>query len=78
MDEYEGQAQYNVAETCAASISLQQLQDLSGSSQNPMVSPETKMTYGEIKGLKILRVSIARLYSLKGGNIVRTSTSPPF
>ena len=74
MDKYEGQAQYNVAETCAASISLQQLQNLSGSSEPPMVAPETKMTYGEIKGLKGLRVSIAQLYSIKGGNVSHQPT----
>jgi aspartate/methionine/tyrosine aminotransferase len=75
MDKYEDHARYNIAETCADSLSLQQLQDLSGPSESPMVSLETKMTYGEVKGLKRLRVSIAELYSSNRGRCRRVSLS---
>jgi aspartate/methionine/tyrosine aminotransferase len=81
MDKYEDHARYNIAETCADSISLQQLQNLSESSESPMVSRETRMTYGEVKGLKTLRASIAELYSGKGC-ILQTydaeNETPPF
>jgi hypothetical protein len=70
MDKYEDQARYNVAETCADPLSLQQLQDLSGSSASPIVSLDTRMTYGEVKGLKKLRASIAELYSVEGGKVI--------
>jgi hypothetical protein len=66
MDKYEDHARYNIAETCVDSLSLQQLQEISGSSTSPIVSLDTRMTYGEVKGLKKLRASIAELYS---GNV---------
>jgi hypothetical protein len=68
MDTYETDATHNLAETCCASISLDQLQELSEEKGIPLLSHSTKMTYGEIAGLKELRVNLARLYSSRVGN----------
>jgi hypothetical protein len=67
MDHYESQASHNLAETCCASISLNQLQELSEVKDIPLLSKSAKMTYGEIAGLKDLRVNLAKLYSSKVG-----------
>ena len=67
MDEYETQATLNLAETCCASISLDDLRDLSDDKQTEIVSAKAKMTYGEIPGLKELRVNLANLYSSRAG-----------
>ena len=50
-----------------ASISLDQLQELSEVNNIPLLSHSMKMTYGEIRGLKDLRVNLANLYSSKAG-----------
>ena len=73
MDKYETTAKYNVAETCSASISIQDLQELSeDSSAHPLDDVLTcKLTYGEIRGSERLRTTLANLYS------VRTPTPLP-
>ena len=67
MDEYEVEAKYNIAETCCASISINELQALSESKQETIVDLSTPMTYGEIRGSTQLRTNLARLYSSKVG-----------
>jgi hypothetical protein len=67
MDQYETQATHNLAETCCASISLDQLCALSEDKNVPMLNFSQKMTYGEIAGLKQLRVNLATFYSSKAG-----------
>ncbi|KAL2863799.1 putative long-chain fatty acid transporter [Aspergillus lucknowensis] len=67
MDKYETTAKYNVAETCSASVSVKDLQDLS---EDPSSHPlnnvlTTKLTYGAIRGSERLRTTLANLYSVK-------------
>ncbi|PYH41581.1 putative aminotransferase [Aspergillus saccharolyticus JOP 1030-1] len=61
MDAYENDAQHNLAETCCASISLDDLARLSGSSQ-PLINLSRKQTYGAIRGSTGLRENITKLY----------------
>lgn len=74
MDDHETTAIYNLAETCCASISLSDLQNLSeqqpASNDNsdsifPFFSSTTKLTYGSIRGSEALRGHLSRLYSVK-------------
>lgn len=65
MDKHESNAQYNIAETCVASISLADLKDLSEDKESEIWSPSTKLTYGEIRGSRKLRDNLANLYSAK-------------
>lgn len=65
MDKYEEQATHNLAETCCASISLSELCELSNNKSVPMLNFSQKMTYGEIAGLKQLRMNLATFYSAK-------------
>ncbi|KAL2820797.1 hypothetical protein BDW59DRAFT_174388 [Aspergillus cavernicola] len=68
MDKYETTAKYNVAETCCASISVKDLQELS---EDPSSHPlddnvlSSKLTYGGIRGSERLRTTLANLYSVK-------------
>ena len=63
MDKYETLAKYNIAETCCASISVNDLRDLSEDKTSNPLDPSTKFTYGAIRGSKQLRESLANLYS---------------
>ena len=65
MDEYELKAKYNVAETCAASISLDDLKALSEDKTSDVWKSSTKLTYGHIRGSPALRSNLANLYSAK-------------
>ncbi len=65
MDKHEVNAKYNIAETCVASISLEELKSLSEDKQGEIWSPSTKMTYGAIRGSEKLRGNLANLYSAK-------------
>ncbi len=62
MDDYENDAKYNLAETCCASISLD---DLAAFSENPgsILDFSQKQVYGAIRGSNALRTNIANLYS---------------
>lgn len=62
-DLYESKAKYNIAETCAASISLQGLQDLSGDQGHKFWDFSKPLTYGSIRGSAELRSNLASLYS---------------
>ncbi|KAK4697436.1 hypothetical protein P7C71_g630, partial [Lecanoromycetidae sp. Uapishka_2] len=65
MDKYELEAKYNVAETCVASISLDDLKGLSEDKDSEIWSSSTKLTYGAIRGSEKLRKNLAQLYSAK-------------
>lgn len=62
MDLYEVNARHNLAETCCASVSLKDLQSLSGYDAE-IIDPLRKQTYGAIRGSEALRSNIANLYS---------------
>ncbi|KAF7589800.1 hypothetical protein BBP40_003862 [Aspergillus hancockii] len=62
MDDYETEAKYNLAETCCASISLNDLLAFSGQ-QTDVIDYGQKQVYGAIRGSKALRSNIADLYS---------------
>lgn len=67
MDEYETWAKYNLAETCAASISPNDLQGLCENKTKNIVDLSIPLTYGEIRGSSELKSNLARLYSTKTG-----------
>lgn len=64
MDAYELSAKHNLAETCSASISLNDLLALAPKSD--LIDYSQKQTYGAIRGSKSLRTNIASLYSTPG------------
>ena len=69
MDEYENTpGVLNIAETCCASISLDDLTQLSAdkNAKNPLLLSD-KMTYGAIRGSQKLRERVASVCSAKGG-----------
>ena len=54
---------YDIATTCAASTSLDDLKDLSEDKSDVIWDPKTKLTYGSIRGSEKLRANLANLYS---------------
>jgi aspartate/methionine/tyrosine aminotransferase len=60
MDLYETSAKHNLAETCCASISLNDL--LALSPKKDLVDYTQKQVYGAIRGSEMLRNNIANLY----------------
>lgn len=72
MDAYEHHCKYNVAETCCASISIDQLRELSEDKTTEVLKTDRVLTYGAIRGAEDLRNNLARLYSAK----VTTPLSP--
>jgi aspartate/methionine/tyrosine aminotransferase len=72
MDTYENSAKYNIAETCCASLSIDDLQSLSEQKSASILPSSKKLTYGPIRGSDDLRQNLARLYSSKTG----TALSP--
>ncbi|KAF2643329.1 PLP-dependent transferase [Massarina eburnea CBS 473.64] len=65
MDAYETQCKYNIAETCAASISIDHLRELSEDKSREILDQSKILTYGAIRGSDALRNNLARLYSAK-------------
>ena len=65
MDTYEGTAKYNIAETCAASISLEDLENLSSDRSSSIIKSNRKLTYGAIRGSDELLSNLSALYSMK-------------
>ena len=64
MDKHEINAKYNLAESCVASISLDDLQALSDDkASSPLRTSSKKLTYGAIRGSHELRTNLAHLYS---------------
>ncbi|KAI9788027.1 MAG: hypothetical protein M1835_002543, partial [Candelina submexicana] len=66
MDDHELTAKYNIAETCCASISVQDLKALSNNQSIEPFSTAKKLTYGAIPGSEALRNDVAKLYSQSG------------
>ncbi len=58
----------NIAETCCASIDLQNLKALSDNQSIELISTTTKLTYGAIPGSQSLRSNVARLYNESGAH----------
>ena len=70
MDTYETTAKYNIAETCCASISVDELVSLSenkGAKASDILNGSLVQNYGEIRGSSELRTNLSRLYSSKVG-----------
>ncbi|KAF9698961.1 hypothetical protein EKO04_003282 [Ascochyta lentis] len=65
MDAYEHHCKYNIAETCCASVSLDQLRQLSDDKTTDILKSDRALTYGAIRGAQDLRSNLARLYSAK-------------
>ena len=64
MNEWETRCTYNLAETCVASISVEELLALSGGNADDLSSLlSMKLTYGDIEGSPRLRTAIANLYA---------------
>lgn len=72
MDEYETTAKYNIAETCCASLSVNELRELSEKKDEEIVDLSAVLNYGEIRGSMKLRYNLARLYSSKVGTPLHT------
>jgi aspartate/methionine/tyrosine aminotransferase len=68
MDTYEHHCKYNVAETCCASVSIDQLRELSEDKKTEILKTDRVLTYGAIRGAEDLRANLARLYSAKVTN----------
>ncbi|TKA33893.1 hypothetical protein B0A54_14281 [Friedmanniomyces endolithicus] len=70
MDKYETTAKYNIAETCCASISVDELVSLSENKDvkaSDLIDLTAVQNYGEIRGSISLRNNLSRLYSSKVG-----------
>lgn len=65
MDTHQPHAKYDIAETCVASISLNDLRGLSEDKTSEIWSPSTKLNYGTIRGSEKLRTNLAKRYSAK-------------
>ena len=64
MNEWETRCTYNLAETCVASITVEELLALSGGSADDLSGLlSMKLTYGDIEGSPRLRTAIANLYA---------------
>ena len=73
MDTYEPTAKYNIAETCCASISIDELVSLSENKEveaTDILSSSAVQNYGEIRGSSALRDNLSRLYSSKVGTLL--------
>lgn len=68
MDAYETKCKYNIAETCCASISIDQLRVLSEDKNREIFDTSKLLNYGAIRGSEELRNNLARLYSAKVSN----------
>lgn len=65
MDEYETIAKYNLAETCSASVSVDELKALSADKSSEPLTLSKRLDYGSIRGSEKLRSNLANLYSAK-------------
>ncbi|KAF2476496.1 PLP-dependent transferase [Lindgomyces ingoldianus] len=65
MDEHETKCTHNIAETCCASISIDQLRELSEDKDRQIFQTSKALTYGAIRGSEDLRSNLARLYSAR-------------
>lgn len=65
MDTHQPHAKYDIAETCVASISLNDLRGLSEDKTSEIWSPSTRLNYGTIRGSEKLRTNLAKRYSAR-------------
>ena len=65
MEDHETTATFNIAETCAASISVEDLEKLAEYRTGPVLDLSTKLVYGDIRGSDRLRENLSGLYSAK-------------
>ncbi len=75
MNQYETNAQYNIAETCVDSVSLDELFALTHEDKQAFLDnlSQKRLTYGAIEGLPELKAGIARLYqTVQSDEIVTT------
>lgn len=74
MNEFENHCTYNLAETCVASLTVQELLDLTGTGDEAFAEiARMKLTYGAIEGSDRLRAAIAALYeTVEPSNVVVT------
>jgi aspartate/methionine/tyrosine aminotransferase len=64
MNEWETRCTYNLAETCVASITIEELLALSGRDDGDLSELlSMKLTYGDIEGSDRLRTAISKLYA---------------
>ena len=64
MNEWESRCTYNLAETCVASITIEELLALSGRDEGDLSELlSMKLTYGDIEGSDRLRAAISKLYA---------------
>ncbi|SMN18192.1 similar to Saccharomyces cerevisiae YJL060W BNA3 Kynurenine aminotransferase, catalyzes formation of kynurenic acid from kynurenine [Maudiozyma saulgeensis] len=70
MDKFETQAKYNLGETCCYSLSLDDIEQLSGNRYE--LDRSMRLTYRDIKGSEELRSLIASIYgnTLTGDNVL--------
>ena len=64
MNAYEEGAEFNIAETCVDSVSLDELFSLTGEDKEAFLSSFSarRLTYGDITGSKALKEGISELY----------------
>lgn len=65
MDLYENRAKYNLAETCVASMTLQDLVKITGKSDWDKDLLAMRLTYGSINGSERLRSAVSKLFGHK-------------
>ena len=68
MDAYETTAKHNIAETCAASISIDDLYGFANEDAGRIFSYGRKLLYGDIRGSDRLRSNIASLSNDRGAS----------
>jgi aspartate/methionine/tyrosine aminotransferase len=74
MNEYETKCAFNLAETCVTSVTLGELFELAGVSDQIFAElAGTKMTYGAIEGSERLRRAIAGLYEDRAPDTILTT-----
>ncbi|MEP5759299.1 MAG: aminotransferase [Litoreibacter sp.] len=74
MNEFENHCEFNLAETCVASLTIEELLEMSGKNDSVMSDLlPMKMTYGAIQGSERLRDAVCTMYAKQTrGNIVVT------
>ena len=74
MNEFENHCVYNLAETCVASLTVEQLLSISGKRETVLSDLlPMQLTYGAIEGSDRLRNNICQLYdNQQPGNIIVT------
>ncbi|KAF2755070.1 PLP-dependent transferase [Pseudovirgaria hyperparasitica] len=70
MDLHQPNAKHDIAETCCASVSMEELQNLCENKSKQVLEMPGKLDYGDIRGSDKLRTNLATLYSSKAGSPV--------